>query len=609
MRFFSIEKIKKGTQKSVQRFPFVLFVAVTASVTAVIFLELSFAQKKDLSYILNTTFVAFLGISFMFGLALIAEKAKLDLTKSLGLKILGLLVLLAYYLFLPQEFPESPDKYTAGFILFILASHLFVSFAAFYSKFDTNAFWQFNKTILIHFIISAFYSLVLFAGLSIAIAAVSVLFELSIDEVIYPQLFFLVAGIFNTVHFLSGVPENLDDLDEVHDYPKELKIFAKYLLIPLVTVYIVILYAYTLKIIFEWEWPNGWVANLVLSFSIVGILSILLLHPIKDDSDNKWIKSFTKYFYYSLIPLVILLMLSIYRRISDYGVTVNRFLVATLAVWLAFIVIYYVFSREKNIKVIPFSLFVAVIFSAVGPMSAFRVSERNQMDRLIELLNKNEIYVDGKISNVSGDIGFEDEKNISSIVDYMVNVHGEESLQPLFSDPIDSVIVDQDYGSYTTKILKTMGLEFISESLNMQVANSSSIYTILSSERNSNSVNVENYEWMIRFNQYGSSASEVEFKINKEEFGIDIVDRNRLVITKAGEEFYKTDLSSIAKSFFGDESRDVFEVRKEAEEFVFMDSSEDLDIKIIFSQIQIEIQDDEFFINQIEAVVLFNFRD
>ena len=42
---------------------------------------------------------------------------------------------------------------------------------------------------------------------------------------------------------------------------------------------ILILIAYEIKIIIEWQWPTGWVSELILWYSVVGILSLLLLHP------------------------------------------------------------------------------------------------------------------------------------------------------------------------------------------------------------------------------------------------------------------------------------------------------------------------------------------
>lgn len=253
-----------------------------------------------------------------------------------------------------------------------------------------NEFWGYNKTLFLNFLISALYSAVLFFGLSIALLSIDNLLGFDIKDVRYLQLWFILVGIFNTFFFLARVPKIGEFEPSVTEYPKALKVFVQYVLIPIVTIYILILYSYLVKIIVQWELPTGWVANLVLSFSIAGIFSLLLLHPIKDEAKNNWIRLYSKLYYIGLVPLVVLLFISIGTRISEYGVTINRFYVATLAVWLAGVVLYFILSKSKNIKVIPISLALIALGITFGPLSTFSVSERSQLGRITETLKKNQ---------------------------------------------------------------------------------------------------------------------------------------------------------------------------------------------------------------------------
>ena len=93
-----------------------------------------------------------------------------------------------------------------------------------------------------------------------------------------------------------------------------------------------ILIAYESKIIFEWSLPKGWVSIMVLASAIFGILAFLLIHPLK--KDNKWIQSFSNLYYWILLPLVVLMLVAIYVRIKQYGITEPRYFVALLAIWL-----------------------------------------------------------------------------------------------------------------------------------------------------------------------------------------------------------------------------------------------------------------------------------
>ncbi|MBK8672285.1 MAG: DUF4153 domain-containing protein [Bacteroidetes bacterium] len=71
-----------------------------------------------------------------------------------------------------------------------------------------------------------------------------------------------------------------------------MRIFAQFILMPLVIIYLVILYLYGGKIIFKVIYQIGWVSNLILTFSVFGILALLLIYPLRNDEKHLWIKSY-----------------------------------------------------------------------------------------------------------------------------------------------------------------------------------------------------------------------------------------------------------------------------------------------------------------------------
>ena len=237
-----------------------------------------------------------------------------------------------------------------------------MAIAPFLGAGEINGFWHYNKTLLLRLLTALVYSIVLNSGLSLALAALDHLFGINVPGKRYGELVILIIGLFNTWFFLTGVPEHLDSLDTLTDYPKGLKVFAQYILFPLVAVYLIILYAYLVKILIVWDWPQGWVSKLILGFSTSGILSLLLLYPIRDRVENVWIKTASRWFYVVMIPIVIMLFPALWRRISEYGFTEVRYIGVALGVWLAAIVVYFIFSRLKSIKVIPGSLCAVSLF-------------------------------------------------------------------------------------------------------------------------------------------------------------------------------------------------------------------------------------------------------
>lgn len=465
----SLSQILDTGLKTYYRFPFVLLVAIIGTVAGIWSVNVSSPETEIFPLLIKVLAISALGVSLLFGIDTLCEEFRIELLKKYGFRVFGLILLLIYFVLVGDGFENGPGKIWIQYLLFALATHLFASFAPFFVDGKVDEFWEFNKSLFLRVLTSALYTLVLYVGLVIAMLAIDNLLEFDIDGDRYLQLFIFLVGIFNTWFFLTGVPELGLSSDTKSPYPRALKVFVQYVLIPLVTVYISILYLYTIKILLQWELPNGWVSYLVLSFSIVGIFSLLLLYPIRNHEDSKWIKIYSKGYYFALIPLVILLLVSIYIRISEYGVTINRYFVATLGVWLAGLVVYYLVSKKKSIKVIPISLCLVAVAVSFGPLGAFSVSEKSQLGRFEEILSNNDLLDENDhVITASNPITFEDRKELSSIVLYLVDHHGLEALSSYFSFDLKDEVENfdpemHDYrGNFTSgKVTKLMGFDFV----------------------------------------------------------------------------------------------------------------------------------------------------
>jgi hypothetical protein len=139
-----------------------------------------------------------------------------------------------------------------------------------------------------------------------------------------------------------------------------------------------------------------------------------------------------------------MLFLAIFERIGDYGVTVNRYLVIAMAVGLSVVVIYFTLSRRKDIRLIPIVVFCLALFSAFGPFSAFSVSERNQMSRLDARLRANDIVIEGAAAEAVVAVAEEERRELSSMIDYLVQWHGASLFSRWFDEPTLAAIPDRD---------------------------------------------------------------------------------------------------------------------------------------------------------------------
>ncbi|MDH3456139.1 MAG: DUF4153 domain-containing protein, partial [Gemmatimonadota bacterium] len=160
--------------------------------------------------------------------------------------------------------------------------------------------------------------------------------------------------------------------------------------------------------------------------------SLLLVYPIAERAENRWVKTYASGFYIVLLPSIVMLWLAIWKRIDQYGVTERRYFLAVLSIWLAAVAVYYVVRRSRDIRVIPWSLCLVGVITFLGPWGAYAVSEASQVNRLRAILERNEIYRGGDIATANRDLTFEDRREVSEILRYLVSTHGTSKVAPWF---------------------------------------------------------------------------------------------------------------------------------------------------------------------------------
>jgi len=555
MKLSSFRSLLDRSRASFIRFPFVLIVALIGTVCAVLLLEGAEPPTPLGNVLTNILLACALGLPMLLALALMGEKAKMPRNRTLSINGLGVLFLILYYMILPAEPYRAPTGYLVRFAALLAGVHLLVSVAPFAGRGEISAFWEFNKTLLLRLLTALFYTGVLWVGLSVALVSIDQLFGVTIKGERYGQLFVALLGIFNTLFFLSGVPREVAGLDATREYPKGLKVFTQYVMLPLVMIYLVILYAYTAKILVEWSWPKGWVSYLVLGFSITGIFSLLLVHPITDRPENKFIRLFSRNYYRILAPLSILLFLAIWRRISEYGITERRYYVLLVSFWLVGMIVYFIVSKGKSIKVIPVSLCVLAFLSTFGPWGALGVSRESQMGRLEGYLAMHGILVDGKIVRATGDVPFDDAKNISSIILYLAEVQGVEPLQKWFGVPLDTLGEGRTTNVWSQRrdkaagALSLMGVRFVEEYESTELK----FNDFMSTQREA--IPIGGFEWMVRLQVFGFAEARVPLGIRGEpwEMRYHMSTRTLVIARKGGSaDSVSFDLNAFARRLLGE---------------------------------------------------------
>ncbi|NNK49239.1 MAG: DUF4153 domain-containing protein [Gemmatimonadetes bacterium] len=428
MRLPSIEQLVRAGRGSAGRFPLVFLSAAIAAAAGVLLPDSSIEDT-----LLGVLYVATLGIPLSLAVELVAERRGLSgLTRWMaGFLVVALLV--AIYV---GRLSWSEPVELLRYVQLSVAAHLLVAVAPYLGVREWNGFWQYNRSLLLRFLIAGVFSFVLYVGLAIALLAVDNLLGVNVEGETYFRLWCVIAFLFNTWFFISGIPEDLEALDRRADYPPALKVLGQYILSPLVTVYLLIITAYLGRILITRVWPSGWIGYLVSSVAVAGILSLLLLYPIEEREENRWVRSYARWFYIGLIPANVMLLLAIWKRIQQYAITEPRYFLVILSLWLAGISLFYAFSRSRNIKVIPATLALLAIVTFAGPWSAYAVSRRSQTARLENLLQRNGMLVDGRVRAVedSDGVPFDDRREIGAVLSYLAETHGTGSIEPWFPE-------------------------------------------------------------------------------------------------------------------------------------------------------------------------------
>jgi len=530
MKLPSLQHLYNGLILVIKRFPIQFLFIIIATICWAYYINInkydndSIAHIQLINFLIKAIFISNLGLTLTLALDLLAEKKQFKPQKKWLIRIFAVLFcILLFFLLNPED--NFSDQLRIALLAF--AFHLFVAFSPFMDQGHINGFWQFNKVLFLRFLTAALYSAVLYGGLAIALVAIDGLFNVDIRWQTYLTVFAIIAAGFSPIFFLAGVPQSFAELDEDSAYPKGLKIFTQFVLIPLMTIYLAILLFYEIKIILIWSLPKGLVSSLIIGYAVFGILSLLLIYPMKDKEGNSWIKLFSRFFYIMLVPLIVLLLLAVWKRIAPYGITESRYILVIIALWLTGITSYFLFSKKDNIKVIPISLALITILAVYGPQSAIGLSRYSQLSRLKKIFN----------SKSTQDLA---EKPM--IVRYLVSRHGLSALQDFTKKDlkqVENTIKNKNlrYAKANASIDSAFSILKVSDENSI---NSRSEYSFTNSSQEF--FNIKGYDYFFSINSYEDVEKTFDgLKIKADR----INDQKMVVITLAGKDKITVDISEI----------------------------------------------------------------
>lgn len=456
MKFPSISDAAHRAADAFARFPFVILCGAAAAVTG------SILAYEGGSFWTRALLSSLLGLPLFFALALLSERLGWSRGRALAVQALALAV---PALFLIVALDLSEQLLWTRALHLAAGLHLSVAIVSFVGRPAGTGFWQFNRILLLRFLLGALFTAVLFAGLALSLAALDQLFGIDIDHEVYLTVLFTLMFLFSPWFFAAGVPRDVAALDARDDYPTGLKVFAQFVLIPLVTIDLLILTAYLVRVLVTRSWPSGWIGWLVSGIAVTGTLALLLVHPLREREDSRWVNAYGRWFFVALLPSIAMLLMAIGLRIQQYGVTERRYFLLVLAITLAVLALWYAFTASRNIRIIPAVLAVVAFFTFAGPWSAYAVARRSQLQRLEAALARNGMLSsNGRAVPAERTVSMEDTRHISGATGYLIATHGEASLVPVLIGP--EVTIDPRPRAYRSderarELLEPLGVTYL----------------------------------------------------------------------------------------------------------------------------------------------------
>lgn len=262
----------------------------------------------------------------------------------------------------------------------------------------STRFFHIFKSVLI----TAFFSIIIFAGLSLIYVAVDyLLFTLNSDVMGY--IVATVFGLFTPLFFLS--------LTMKEEEPSRiLEVLLSYVIVPLTMVYAVILVLY-IALHFT-DWSENLLEPLLVSFAT----TVLIVYFLTNRFDNTLTKWFRVIFPKVLIVIVIYQLVVSIMKFGEVGITHGRYFVILFGLFAVIIALAITFIPKKQWLVAPIFIGFSLV-SIIPPIDAFTISKNNQANLLQERLQSLNMF-DGEIQP-NNDISKEDKQFITEKFDYL----------------------------------------------------------------------------------------------------------------------------------------------------------------------------------------------
>lgn len=547
---------------SFKRFPVTLLFA-TLMVGVLIFMNhLDFNLEKSRDIYTRVSMALALGIPLSLSLHVFLERNVHVKTPVKILSHIAVMVVLSvyYFLFLKNQEMVTMTRYVA----YTIALYMLFSIIPYFRK-KTN-YELYVIKLFTRFVTTYVYSIVLYLGIVAILVTINLLFNADIPGEVFADMALIVAGIFAPAFFLADVPRREEEVLP-ESYPKVLSILLQFIILPLISVYTIILYVYFGKIVITRQLPQGIIGNLVLWYSIVSTIVLFFIYPLRKKS--QWIKSFINIFPKAILPLLAMMFVAIAIRINAYGITENRYFVLIVGLWVTGVMIYYSVKKDIINIFVTISLAIVAVLTVTGPWSAYSVSKSSQNKRFEEIVKRYDmIDQSGNIKNSEDEFSQADQVQVSGIISYFNHYHDLEDIKYL---PADFEISDMK---------NLFGFDLKDDGLGFDQSREYFNYFL---ERRESLVDIKDFDYFTTYEIYSSES----FQQSNGDYNIAYDHKEKELIIKNKEKIlYKTNLEKVVSNIHNkNKGKATDKERLKEEEMAFKDENKEIKIQVVFKNL------------------------
>lgn len=276
---------------------------------------------------------------------------------------------------------------------------------------------------------------ILGAGISATLASIDALFDVEIAFEVYLNV--CIVGVFalGWLNFLGALSYNLESQVEPSFYPAFSYKLVTWILRPLALLYLGVIVAYAIKILYMWELPRGIVSYMVWGY---GLLLLAQFWMSDKQQESSTCIFWNRLLSWTFIVPATLLAIGIGRRLYDYGLTEQRMLLL-FGSFLLFSCI--VLHGSLGRRVWPLSFIAILIFSlgfSAGPYGLGALCRISQQNRLQLLLIKNGMWENGSLLHPKFATSTEEKFAITQQVSYLYDTHGSRGLSRWIAPSADT---------------------------------------------------------------------------------------------------------------------------------------------------------------------------